>query len=172
MNTTPVRTRLIARSRPFDGIRHALRAMLTSGLLFALLGAALTETIAIAWTRTLPTLPIHLTALAIALLAGYAAVVTVALRETLHGIVSSLELITREIEKLTSRTLHDAETLIYRTDADASQHAQTIPPARRAIASTPSTMLVDGMLGGIEETPPVREERQAAPTSTAVPAGM
>lgn len=159
-----------ARSRPFDGVRHALRAILTTGLLFALLGAALAETIAIVWTRTLPTLPVHLIALAVALLAGYAAVVTIALRETFHGIVSSLELITREIEKLTSRTLHDAETLIYRADVEASQHAHTIPAERHALASAPSSFLVDGMLGGIEQAPPARHETLTAPPATTVPA--
>lgn len=160
-----------ARSRPFDGMRHALRAILTTGLLFALLGAALTETVAIVWARALPTLPVHLIALAVALLAGYAAVVTIALRETFHGIVSSLELITREIEKLASRTLHDAETLVYRANAETSQHAHTVSTERHMLAGAPSSTLVDGMLGGIEQTPPVQSDKLTASPSTVVPAG-
>jgi hypothetical protein len=121
--------------------------MLIQGLLFALLGALFTETIAIISARTLPSAPTHWIALAIGLLMGYAAVVTVALRETVRGIVSSLERITEELEKLASHTLHNAETLLHLTDDEASnQPARSMPVASQSVASSQPSILLGDLL--------------------------
>jgi hypothetical protein len=131
--------------------------MLVEGLLFALLGGVLTETIAIVWTRTMPPTPVHWIAVVVALLVGYAAVVTVILRETVRGIVSSLEHITAELEQLASHTLHDAEALLHRVDGpDASGGT---PPTRAAavghtvVPSNAPMLLGDLLVEGTGPTP-------------------
>jgi hypothetical protein len=121
--------------------------MLIQGLLFGLLGALLVETIAIVSAHTLPSGPTHWIALAIALLMGYAAIVTVALRETVRGIVSSLERITEELEKLASHTLHNAETLLHLTDDEASnQPARSTSIAHQRIVSAEPSILLGDLL--------------------------
>jgi hypothetical protein len=121
--------------------------MLIQGLLFALLGALLTETIAIVSARALPSIPTHWIALAIGLLMGYAAVVTVALRETVRGIVSSLERITEELEKLASHTLHNAETLLHLTDDETSnQPVHSMPVGRQPVDSGQPSILLGDLL--------------------------
>jgi hypothetical protein len=145
--TTSFSYRRPTRHVPFDGVRHALGRMLIQGILFALLGALLTETIAIVSARTLPSAPTHWIALAIALLTGYAAVVTVALGETVRGIVSSLERITEELEKLASHTLHNAEALLHLTDDEASnQPAHSMPVARQPVDSSQPSILLGDLL--------------------------
>jgi hypothetical protein len=130
-------------------VRHALGRILTQGILFALLGALLVETIATISARTLPSTPTHLIALGIALLMGYAAFVTVALRETVRGIVSSLESITAELEKLVSHTFHDAEALLHLSDSGAArQPAHGVQIPRQLIASSESSILLGDLLAG------------------------
>jgi hypothetical protein len=154
------RSSAIISTLPFDGVRHALRLMLVEGLLFALLGGFLTETIAIVWTRALPPTPVHWIAVAVALLVGYAAVVTVILRETVRGIVSSLEHITAELERLASHTMHDAESLLHRVDGPETDRG--MPPIRAVAAGragapidAPMPMLLgDLLVEGAEPTPP------------------
>jgi hypothetical protein len=147
----------IISSLPFDGVRHALRHMFVEGVLFALLGAFLTETIAIVWTREMPPTPIHWIAVAVALLVGYAAVVTVILRETVRGIVSSLEHITAELERLASHTLHDAEALLHRVDGpNADGRAlptQVVQADRTGVPSDAPIILGDLLVEGAESTP-------------------
>jgi hypothetical protein len=121
--------------------------MVTQGILFALLGALLVETIATFSARTLPSTPTHLIALGIALLIGYATVVTVALRETVRGIVSSLERITAELEKLVSHTFHDAEALLHLSDSETpSQPAHSVKIPRQLVASSEPGILLGDLL--------------------------
>jgi hypothetical protein len=145
---------------PCDGVRHALRHMLVEGVLFALLGGFLTETIAIIWTRTMPPTPVHWIAVAVGLLAGYAAVITVILRETVRGIVASLEHITAELEGLASHTLHDAESLLHRVDGPEAtgstpytQAVQAGHAYRSGVPSDASILLGDLLVEGTEPTP-------------------
>ena len=151
------RPRAIMSSLPFDGVRHAIRLIFVEGILFALLGAFLTETIAIVWTRAMPPTPIHWIAVAVGLLVGYAAIVTVILRETVRGIVSSLEHITAELERLASHTLHDAEALLHRVDgpdADGGTPPTRAAPAGHAVAPSDAPMLLgDLLVEGAEPTP-------------------
>jgi hypothetical protein len=72
----------------------------------------------------------------------------VALRETVRGIVSSLERITAELEKLASHTLHDAEALLHLTDGDAqSQSAHSsLAVARQPVVSGESSILLGDLL--------------------------
>jgi hypothetical protein len=151
------RSRAIMRSLPFDGVRHALHLMLLEGVLFALLGGFLTETIAIVWTRAMPPTPVHWIAVAVALLVGYAAVVTVILRETVRGIVSSLEQITAELERLASHTLHDAESLLHRVDgpdADGGTSPTRAAAAGHAVVPSDAPIILgDLLVEGAEPTP-------------------
>jgi hypothetical protein len=135
------------RHSPFDGVRHALGRILIQGLIFALLGALLTETIAIVSARALPSAPTHWIALAIGLLTGYAAIITVALLETMRGIVSGLEQITAQLEKLASHTLHDAEALLHVSDGEApSQGARSVPVAHQPVVSNEPGILLGDLL--------------------------
>lgn len=172
MSAKPVRTQIFAKTRPFDGLRHAIRTILTVGLLFAVFGAVLTETIAIVWTRALPSWPVHLIALAAALICGYAAAMTIALRETIHGIVSSLEIITKELERLASRTLHDAETLIHRAEDEVSPRPPMVTPDQLRLPGALSSRVVDGMLSGFEEAHPERQGVTPTRVSEGLPAGV
>jgi hypothetical protein len=156
----------VMRSLPFDGVRHALRLMLVEGVLFALLGAFLTETSAIVWTRALPPTPVHWIAVVVGLLVGYAAVVTVVLRETVRGIVSSLEHITAELERLASHTLRDAESLLHHMDgpeADGGTPPIRAVSAGRAGVPTEAPMLLgDLLVEGAESTAESTPQRPAA----------
>lgn len=96
--------------------RHSLRDIALALLIGIVFGAALTEAVAAALTRAWPTLNVHLAALAIGLLLGYAAAVTMALRETIRGVASSLVAIGEEIEHLGSRVTHEFEERIGHTD--------------------------------------------------------
>jgi hypothetical protein len=150
------RPRAIMSSLPFDGVRHALRLMLVEGVLFALLGAFLTETIAIVWTRAMPPTPVHWIAVAVGLLVGYAAVVTVILREAVRGIVSSLEHITAELERLASHTMHDAEALLHRVDGPETDGGtppiQAVATARAGVPGDAPMLLGDLLVEGTEPT--------------------
>jgi hypothetical protein len=138
---------LSARHLPFDGLRHALGRMLTQGILFALLAALLTETVAIVSARTWPSAPTHWIALLIGLLMGYAAIVTVALLETVRGIVSSLERFTEELEKLASHTLHDAEALLHLSDREVqSQPVPSVTVTRKVMDSGESSIILGDLL--------------------------
>lgn len=90
-------------------IRYAVGTVLLVGLIFVVFGVLLIEAMSIVLTRTLPTPYVHLMAAAIGLLLGYAAAVTVALREVVRGVVGTLERIVTEIEHAGAQLAHSVE---------------------------------------------------------------
>lgn len=90
-------------------IRYAVGTILLTGLIFVVFGVLLIEAMSIVLTRTLPTIYVHLVAAAIGLLLGYAAAVTVALREVVRGVMGTLERIVTEIEHAGAQLAHSME---------------------------------------------------------------
>lgn len=123
-------------------IRHAVRNILVVGLGFVVVGVILTEAAGILLTRAWPTANVHLAAAAVGLLLGYSAAITAALRETMHGMLSSLssvERIVTEIEHAGARVTHEVEVLASQPDVKG-RHTGTTPMgtmAKRAASTAP-----------------------------------
>jgi hypothetical protein len=127
-----------------------LRTMALLAVAFAVAGAAATEATGAALERSWPTVPTHIAAAVIALALAYGAVVTVALRATIRGVVGSLDWIVGEIEGVAGRVAHDAEPLLPRPEAhagDAGHAAQVAPPG----ATWERAGMAGGVLGGLAE---------------------
>ncbi|HEV2405444.1 MAG TPA: hypothetical protein VGR88_08335, partial [Ktedonobacterales bacterium] len=75
------------------GVRHALRAVVITGFLVAVIVAGATEAVGAFLTKSFPTGPTHLAAAALAIAFGYAAAITVAIEEILRAIIKAVELI-------------------------------------------------------------------------------
>lgn len=116
--------------------RHAMKDIALAGVMGFALGAIVTEAVGAILMRAWPTLTVHLAAAAIGLLLGYAAAVTLALRDTIRGVVGTLEHIATEIEHLGSRITHEVEEHTGHTEAGgaSSQPAQMAPIAATALA--------------------------------------
>jgi hypothetical protein len=106
-------------------IRYAVGTILLTGLIFVVFGVLLIEAMSIVLTRTLPTIYVHLVAAAIGLLLGYAAAVTVALREVVRGVMGTLERIVTEIEHAGTQLAHSVETF---SSAASSNYSDTPHP--------------------------------------------
>lgn len=92
-------------------LRHAVRNILVAGLGFVVVGVILTEAASTLLAHAWPTINVHLVAAVVGLLLGYAAAVTVALRETVRGVLSSLERVVAEFEHAGARLTHDIAEL-------------------------------------------------------------
>jgi hypothetical protein len=90
-------------------VGQAIRRLIAAVLLAIALGALAVEVAGMALTHAWPALPMHVAAAVVALLAGYAAAVTVLFRALLRAIGRSAEWVTNEVEQATKRVLHDAE---------------------------------------------------------------
>jgi hypothetical protein len=129
-------------------IGHALLHLIVAVLLAIALGAIAVEAVGAALTQAWPTLPTHLAAGVVALMAGYAAAVTVLFGALLRAIAHSVEWVTNEIEQATSRILHENEPspLAGRARMYAGTVVNASPPP--APAHTVGTTLEDGVIAG------------------------
>ncbi len=137
-------------------VLRQLRTMVLVGLAFAAVGAAATEAVGAAIERSWPNVPTHVAAAVIALALAYGAVVTIALRATLAGVVGSLEWLGGQIEGMAGRVAHEAEALLPRPDTHtdgASQGALLASPR----ATWHTAPLSGGGLGGLTDAgaPPI-----------------
>lgn len=108
-------------------IRYAVGNILLTGLVFVVFGVLLTESMSIVLTRTLPTGYVHIAAAAVGLLLGYAAAVTVALREVVRGVIGSIERIVTEVEHVGAQLAHTVESL---SNGSGDHHSETSHPPR------------------------------------------
>jgi hypothetical protein len=133
----------------FRALRHALRDVLVGWFVFALIGAAATEAIGAYLTRSAPDLSTHIAAVAMALTMGYAAAVTVALRAVIRSLVGSMEWVAGEVERLTGRVVHEAESFVHESGGPSALVPQ--PAGGRARGSgSASGGMSGGLIGGIE----------------------
>lgn len=90
-------------------VRHAMRDIALTWLACLALGALVTEVVGVALTGSWPTLNVHLAAVAVGLLSGYAGAATIALREMIHVALETMERVVSEIEHLGTRLTHEVE---------------------------------------------------------------
>jgi hypothetical protein len=90
-------------------VGQALRHLIAAVLLAIAVGAVAVEMAGMVATHAWPALPTHVAAIVVALLAGYAAGVTVLFRALLRAIGRSAEWVTNEVEQAARRVLHEAE---------------------------------------------------------------
>ncbi|HEV2238799.1 MAG TPA: hypothetical protein VGR57_19225 [Ktedonobacterales bacterium] len=126
-----------------------MRHLIVAVLLALALGAIAVEAVGAALTQAWPALPTHVAAGVVALLAGYAAAVTVLFRALLRAIGHSAEWVTNEIEQATSRILHENEPspLAGRGRVHAGTVVSATPPP--APSRTAGATLEDGVIAGL-----------------------
>lgn len=134
-------------------IGRALRNVLLTGLVFAVIGALLTEAVGAYLTRSYPTGPTHIAALVIALAVGYAAAVTVAFRALLTSIIQSMEWVVSEMEKVANRVIQQAETVIRPGEGTGGRSGPLSAP-RTGLFSRSGAGLTDGVIVGVEDETP------------------
>jgi hypothetical protein len=130
-------------------IGHAMLHLIAAVLLAIALSAIAVEAVGVALAQAWPSLPTHLTAGIVALLAGYAAAVTVLFLALLRALAHSVEWVTSEIEQATKRILHDNDPspLAGRNRVRAGTVVNATPPP--AHARTAGATLGDGIIAGL-----------------------
>ncbi|MFI5275154.1 MAG: hypothetical protein ACHQ4H_19155 [Ktedonobacterales bacterium] len=130
------------------GVRHALRAVVITGFLVAVIVAGATEAVGAFLTKSFPTGPTHLAAAALAIAFGYAAAITVAIEEILRAIIKAVELIVEEAEKAEKKAVEEIEALARKSGEEALHFGRaTVSDAGGLTRGAAG--LVGGVLGGI-----------------------
>lgn len=109
-------------------VRHVIRDIVLTWLGCLALGILVTEVVGAALSGSWPTLNVHLAAVAIGLLSGYAGAATVALREMVHVALETMEHIVSDIEHLGSRLTREVD--------EHTGHAQGSGSLQQAVAAT------------------------------------
>lgn len=130
------------------GVRHALRAVVVTGFIVALIVAGATEAIGAFLTKSFPTGPTHLAAAALAIAFGYAAAITVAVEEILRAIIKAVELIVEEAEKAEKKAIEEIEALARKSGEEALRFGRATVTDAGAV-SRGAVGVVGGVLGGI-----------------------
>lgn len=120
-------------------VRHAMRDIALTWLACLALGVVVTEVVGAALTGSWPTLNVHLAAVAIGLLSGYAGAATIALREMVHVALETMEHIVSDIEHLGTRLTHEVE--------EHTGHAQASAASREPGEAT-TTLQVESAHNG------------------------
>jgi hypothetical protein len=123
------------------------------GLIGVVVGVAATEAVGAALTGSVPTLPTHVAAVAIALLSGYGVAVTVAFSALLTGLVESMEWVVGEVERLAGGVVHEAEAVLHLPERAGPAAPGATVSARVGSVSGPSGRSSGGMIGGIQDEP-------------------
>jgi len=102
------------------GLQRALRAVLLTGLITAIVVAGITEVIGyfLSDRQFPPGGPTHLAAAALAIAFAYAAAITVAIEEILRAIIKSVELIVHEAEQLEKKAAEEIGVLARRAEEE------------------------------------------------------
>jgi hypothetical protein len=111
-----------------QAIGHAVQTVFVQGLVCAVIAAAVTEAIGAYFTRSLPTVPTHVAAVALALALGYAAAVTAAFRALVGSLGASVDWVVYEIEQVAGRVVHEAESVSHQAGGAPSPSGATLPP--------------------------------------------
>lgn len=130
------------------GVRHALRAVVITGFIVALVVAGATEAVGAFLTKSFPTGPTHLAAAALAIAFGYAAAITVAIEEILRAIIKAVELIVEEAEKAEKKAVEEIEALA-RKGGEEALHFGRATVSDAGTVGRGAAGLVGGVLGGI-----------------------
>ncbi len=142
------------RGSAFGHLRHtifgALRSMVLAGLIFAVLGAVGTEAVGAYLAQGVPTTGTHIAAIALALVLGYAALLTVAFRALLGGIIHAMEWVVGEVEHLAGGVVRDAESVLH---LPGGEHGgRSVPPtATRSAGGRSSGGMTGGVIGGVSD---------------------
>ncbi len=131
-------------------LTRAFRRVLLTGFIFAILGAAATEGVAVLLTGALPTIPTHVAAVAVGLLLGYALAATVAFRALLGAIVEAMEWVVERIENLAARVVQDAESVL-RLPGGAAARSEPVTATRTGRNTSGASGLSSGTLRGVED---------------------
>lgn len=130
---------------------QAIRNIVVFGLLLAVLGAAITEAVGAVLTQAVPSLPTHIAAVAVGLLAGYATAVTIAFQALLTGVVQSMEWVVAEVERLVGGAVREAESVLH-LPTEREAHASPVAAAApRGAGASGAGGLSGGMIGGISD---------------------
>lgn len=101
-------------------MRRAFIAIALTGLIVAVIAAVATEVVSAILNGKFPPSPTtHLAAAAIAIAFGYAAAMTVAVAEILHGMIVAIELLVQESEKLAGEAVKEGGVLARRAEEEA-----------------------------------------------------
>jgi hypothetical protein len=143
-----------SRGSAFGHLRHAIfgavRGVVLAGLAFAALGAIGTEAVGAYLAQGVPTTGTHIAAVALALILGYAAALTVAFRALLGGIIHGMEWVVGEIEHLAGGVVRDAESVLHLPGGERGGRAGTTT-ATRGAGGRSSGGLTGGVVGGVPD---------------------
>jgi hypothetical protein len=131
---------------------RALRNILVFGVLGFLLGAGVTEAVAVGVSGVYPpTTLTHVASAIIGVLLGYAIAVTIAFSALLTGLVESAEWVVSEVERLVGGVVHEAESVLHLPGELA--HGASAPVPAQVGGAGPAGRPSGGLIGGIQDEP-------------------
>jgi predicted PurR-regulated permease PerM len=131
------------------GMLHAIRAILVSFVVAALLAAAATEVAAFFLTNKVLSGPADLAAAALAVIFGYAVAVTVAIEEIIRAFIQAIELIVAEAEKVEEKAVEELGVLTRKAEEEAVKLGRTAVGDASSVGHI-VTGAVGGVIGGVE----------------------